>query len=992
MTPPKKSKSLQDILKQRSHSTFVGREEQIALFRQNMARSPELRDYFIFNVWGQGGVGKSTLLRQFRKLAEEAQCATALTSDGETSVPEALGRLADQLDQQGHKLNQFSERYKVYRQKKQELESDPDAPQGFSAFMGKAIAKASLGAAKQIPGSGVVTPFLDEDAISSQAGEWASYVAKKIGNKDEVRLVQEPVETLTPLFLQDLCKLAEQKNLLLIFDVYERTSPFLDSWFSELLEGRHGDLPANLLLAIAGRDELDKNRWADWEGAIARLPLNPFTEAEATQFLTRKGITNPQVITVILHLSGCLPLLVATLAAESPNDPAQIGDPSGTAVERFLQWVDDPKRRQLALDAALPRTLNRDVIAVLQGEDTADELFAWLRTMPFVEERSDVWAYHDIARTQMLRHKRRTSPQSWADRHGTLADYYGTLQTSLELDEKHQWKDDTWQTNSLHILYHRLCQAPQRQLPLALNQFLAALKETRKFAQQWAQTMLGAGKDTDCAEVLRWGDHFVAGLTAYDDDRYETTVELFTALLNHSSLTTQSQPIALSWRGETYRLMKRYQEALQDFDRAIELDPKYAWAISSRGITYRLMKRYEAALQDFDRAIELDPKYAWAIASRAETYRLMERYEEALQDSDKAIELNPKYDRAIAMCGVIYDSMQRYKEALQYFDRAIELNPQSVEAIALRGFTYRSMKNYEEALQNLNRAIELNPKYIEVISERGETYRLMKRYEAALQDFDRAIELDPKYAWAIASRGQTYRAMKRFEAALQDFDRAIELDSNSSWKISGRGETYRLMKRFEAALQAFNRAIELDPKDAWAIASRGQTYRAMERFEEALQDFNQAVELDPKLDWAIRERGEVLLALKRYQESLADFDQAIELDSNNDWRYYDRALAYQALNQPDRAKADLDRAIQLAQQQYDENPENHGNTFNLALYHLAAGTIPQAWHFYRNALDRGAPLSIIQEAIRDLEDFLGVLPGHEWAIKAKAELEKRLNR
>jgi hypothetical protein len=56
MTPPKKSKSLQDILKQRSQSTFVGREEQIALFRQNMARSPELRDYFIFNVWGQGGI------------------------------------------------------------------------------------------------------------------------------------------------------------------------------------------------------------------------------------------------------------------------------------------------------------------------------------------------------------------------------------------------------------------------------------------------------------------------------------------------------------------------------------------------------------------------------------------------------------------------------------------------------------------------------------------------------------------------------------------------------------------------------------------------------------------------------------------------------------------------------------------------------------------------------------------------------------------------
>ncbi|MHC5897710.1 tetratricopeptide repeat protein, partial [Nostoc sp.] len=67
----------------------------------------------------------------------------------------------------------------------------------------------------------------------------------------------------------------------------------------------------------------------------------------------------------------------------------------------------------------------------------------------------------------------------------------------------------------------------------------------------------------------------------------------------------------------------RYPEALEDFDRAIELNPKLDWAIANRGETYRLMKRYPEALKDFDRAIELDPKYDWAIANRGETYRLM---------------------------------------------------------------------------------------------------------------------------------------------------------------------------------------------------------------------------------------------------------------------------------------------------------------------------------------------------------------------------------
>lgn len=51
--------------------------------------------------------------------------------------------------------------------------------------------------------------------------------------------------------------------------------------------------------------------------------------------------------------------------------------------------------------------------------------------------------------------------------------------------------------------------------------------------------------------------------------------------------------------------MKRYDEILADYNRAIELDPGNAWAISGRGQTYRLMKRYGETLADYTRAIEL---------------------------------------------------------------------------------------------------------------------------------------------------------------------------------------------------------------------------------------------------------------------------------------------------------------------------------------------------------------------------------------------------
>ncbi|WP_375468619.1 tetratricopeptide repeat protein [uncultured Nostoc sp.] len=742
MNPQNKPKSLQDILKQRQQSGFVGREDQVNQFRQNLGLPLEDdRRRFLFNVWGQGGVGKSTLLRQFRKIADEAKIISAYIDEAEKSVPEVMGRLAEELEQQGHKLTQFTERYKVYRQKRQELETDPEAPQGFSAFVGKTVVKTGVRLARRVSVGGAVFNFVDEDALATQAGEWASYVAKKITNKDEVRLVQEPVEILTPLFLQDIFKIAKETAVVLFFDTYERTGEFLDNWLREILEGRHGEVSLNILITIAGRQELDKNHWAPYEGLIVRFPLEPFTEEEAQQYLTRKGITNSRVIEVILRLSGNLPLLVGMLADAHPNDPNQVVEPSSSAVERFLKWIDDPKQRQVALDAAIPRCLNRDVIAKLRGEQEADELFTWLKETSFVNERSDGWAYHDVVKTQMLRHKRLSSPQGWADIHGKLAEYYDSLRNDLQLDEENKQRDPSWQSHTLNVSYHNLCQSPQRNLSVSLNEFLAVLENQRKFAQQYAETMLQAGKDVDSAEVQRWGEQLANGLKAYEEKLYQVTLEMFTAVLQNSRIEVKWQPIALGWRGQTYRLMKRYPEALQDIDRAIELNPKLDWAIARRGETYRSMKRYPEALQDFDRAIELNPKYDWAIALRGLTFCLMERYPEALEDFDRAIELNPKLDWSIGHRGLTYHSMKRYPEALQDFDRAIELNPKLSWAIASRGQTYLMLKLYNEALADFNRAIDLDSDSNWKLYNRALAYQALNQPDKAWADLALAIKL-----------------------------------------------------------------------------------------------------------------------------------------------------------------------------------------------------------------------------------------------------------
>ena len=305
--------------------------------------------------------------RRLRKIAEEFGALTSLTDDAETDVPSAMGRIAEQLEEQGHPLKAFSERYKVYRQRKQELEVDPDAPQGLTTSMTRTMAapRRGLRPPRTKPSQSRHRTHLPKEMLAAQTSEWAEFVRRKLANKDETRLVLEPIPVLTPLWLAGLAEVAQEHPLALFLDTYERTCSFLDPWLREMLDGRHGTVPASVVWTISGRVALEDNDWAPYRGLVAAAALEPFSEDEVREYLRGKGITEPKIVEVILRLSGRLPLLVATLATQSPSDAEHIEDPADTAVERFLKWVDDQVQRRAALHGALPRRLNQDILACL---------------------------------------------------------------------------------------------------------------------------------------------------------------------------------------------------------------------------------------------------------------------------------------------------------------------------------------------------------------------------------------------------------------------------------------------------------------------------------------------------------------------------------------------------------------------------------------------------------------------------------------------------
>lgn len=88
----------------------------------------------------------------------------------------------------------------------------------------------------------------------------------------------------------------------------------------------------------------------------------------------------------------------------------------------------------------------------------------------------------------------------------------------------------------------------------------------------------------------------------------------------------------------------RTEQALADFNRAIDIDPTHQDGYLGRADTLNVMGRYEASLQDYNRALEIKPDMAEAYINRAIAYSHLGRYEEAIADYEKGLELDPEID------------------------------------------------------------------------------------------------------------------------------------------------------------------------------------------------------------------------------------------------------------------------------------------------------------------------------------------------------------
>ncbi|MFJ6569891.1 tetratricopeptide repeat protein [Streptomyces sp. NPDC091292] len=627
-----------ELIRRRRRVRFVGRQGERAAFQENFTFPPEDdRHRFLFHVHGNAGVGKTFLVREMEQLARERGALTAYVDEGVGSVPETLAAISAQCAQQGHPLKALDKLLATYRQRRHEAESAavPDTgADGAGPSTGSMVAaRAGLTGLGMVPVVGAFAGALDPGELAQGADRLRTVLSARFRNQEDVQLVLAPDRALTPVFASEL----EDKDvpwIVLFFDTYERTAPFLDGWLRDLmLTEQYGALPAHVVVVLAGQRPFDEVRWGGGglPEFVADLPLEPFSESESRDFLATKGVTDESVVAEVLRLSGGLPVLVSTLAENQPTDRADVGDPSTTAVERFLKWEQDPVRRAAALACAIPRRLDEDVVraAVDASPDETGALYGWLCGLPFVRDRGRGVQYHDVVRAPMLRLQRNRSRRDLAVRHARLAETFGGWRDEAAegIDPDEVWGHEQWREQRLEETYHLVCARPVAALPGALADVVMACREGAVVGRRWARMLADAGEDTETEAVRGWG-RGLTGALAGDSAGVMGALDL---LLARPGLDVAGRALAHAARGRELRNSGEYARAITEYEQALALDPELVRAHYGLGATRQALGDHDTALTDLLRADALAPDSSWIVYELGETCRLAGRFEDAVR-------------------------------------------------------------------------------------------------------------------------------------------------------------------------------------------------------------------------------------------------------------------------------------------------------------------------------------------------------------------------
>jgi len=312
-------------------------------------------------------------------------------------------------------------------------------------------------------------------------------------------------------------------------------------------------------------------------------------------------------------------------------------------------------------------------------------------------------------------------------------------------------------------------------------------------------------------------------------------------LWTHTLACTTRNEVAHLNLGADLAKKARVDEAISHYQKALQINPRYAQAHFNLGNALRKKGGVDEAIAQYQMALQINPNHAQAHNNLGNVFDEQGRLDEAITQYQKALQIQPDFAEAHYNLGVSLRKQGRLNEAIAQYQKALQIQPSFAEAEYNLGNVFDQQGRLDEAITQYQKALQIQPDFAEAHYNLGVSLRKQGRLDEAIAHYQKALQIQPDYAEAHYNLGNVFDQQGRLDEAITHYEKALHINPGYGLAHNNLGNALLKNGNFGEAITHFQKALQLEPADpsvqsnlAWLLAASP---------EASLRNGNKAVEL-----------------------------------------------------------------------------------------------------------------------------------------------------
>ena len=375
-----------------------------------------------------------------------------------------------------------------------------------------------------------------------------------------------------------------------------------------------------------------------------------------------------------------------------------------------------------------------------------------------------------------------------------------------------------------------------------------------------------------------------------------------------------------------------YQEAIEELEKALELNPNFVLARNNLEIILKKTGKLEEKVEQLSRSIEQDPHNENQILELANTYVKLDKHSHAIVYYKKVLDANPEsYDAHVGL-GNTLKHLGKYDDALDEMNQALEIKI-THEVYRTLGEIYLRKGVVDLAIKNLQEALTLNDASAETYFLLGFALSEKGRAQESIEAVKKAIALNPSIAQGetnIPIDGEAHR--EHWEFMKEQL--GITSTAGDSYQIHyNMGMSYRNKGLFDEAEREFKDCLKTREGDAELFYAIAEADIFLNKFEDAIHNLQRALQRDFDAVKSANALGVAYILLGQFSSALEWLEKVLVQDANDGGALNNLAVAQYNLGDVEQALVNFKMSIASG---------NIDAKYNLSMHHLTHGNYDMA--------------------------------------------------